>query len=191
MKKIIFTLALIASFKILAFEDTMLKVDVCSKLSSKVSNSLFSSDLNEASFENSSSVNIDLDYVKNMRIELEFKMKDYCKINLRGVSVGDFTQRFQTNCGVSCKTQSSKFKDPVFGENKIKRFAEKKCLAICNEAKNKLDIFMEGIEYGASITKNENANCSSSIYSSGRNIVKTKDIEPIVKEVESKSAIQK
>lgn len=192
MKRAFFVLFLIVNLQSFAFGKTIIKEEKCTRLASDVSIVAFSFDTNGmlyAPYQLQKGKGIE--YIDKTRTALNHKMVEFCQSEKAGVFIEEFRDKFHGACSNECQEQSSIFKDPLIGTNSMKMNADTVCLSICNKTKDKLDMFIEGIDLGKNLTKKGSGECGASISNSGRGVVKTKDFDTIIENVKSSSAIQK
>ena len=116
-------------------------------------------------------------------------MVKFCQSEKEGVAIEAFRDKFNETCSNECQDQSSIFKDPLIGDNSMKMNADAVCLSICNSTRKKLEMFIEGVGLGRSLSEKDSADCSASVTNSGRNVT-NKDFDTVIKEVRSSSATQ-
>ncbi|MDD4976680.1 MAG: hypothetical protein PHY93_20160 [Bacteriovorax sp.] len=192
MKRAISVLFLIANLQSVAFGYTFINEEKCSKLAVQVSTVAFSFDSTDVLYS-PYKLNKDkgVEYVNKTRTALANKMMQFCKSNIEGVFIEDFKDKFHGTCSNECQEQSSMFSDPLIGDNYMKRNADTVCLSICNKTKEKLDMFIEGIELGKNLAKKASGDCSTSVSDSGRSKVNTKNVDSIIEHAGSSSSIKK
>ena len=191
MKSLTAALLIIAALQSLAFGETIIKEEKCKSLAHNLSITAFSSNNNGMLYAPYKlSEDKGEEYINKTRRALQEKMLKFCESKKVGVSVEEFRDKHHEVCSSECQEQSSIFKDPLIGANKTKMNADTVCLSICNKTRGKLDMFIEGIGLGKSLSKEASADCSASVSNSGRDIIKTDDLDSVNKKVKSSSATQ-
>lgn len=192
MARTILGLILLASFHSFAFGKTIVKEEKCINLANDVSMTAFSFDTNSMLYTPYElNKGKGAEYINKVRVALNDRITKFCKSDKAGVAIEEFRDEFHGACSDECQEQSSMFKDPLIGANRMKVNADAACLSICNKTRGKLDVLIDGIELGKSLTKKGSGDCSASVLDVNRGIIKTKDFDAVIENVKSPKATSK
>lgn len=186
MKKSIFTLCLlIATFGNTVFAGTAIDDEKCKSLASDVSIVAFSGDTNGMLYDPYDLRKGDgATYISQTRKAIKEEMVEFCKSE-KAVTLEKFREKFHGTCSSSCQDQSKIIKNKNAQMN-----ADTVCLSVCNKTDRSLEMYIAGANLAKSAAKKENADCSSSVSSAGRGMIKTKDLDEVAEKAQSAS-IQK
>lgn len=185
MKKITCVLFLLTIFQSFAFGKTILKNELCGKLSQDFSFGAFAFYTNGMLFDPYSlRKGKGVKFIDTTRKSLEKKMTEFCKTKTTSTSIEDFRDKFKSTCSDECSEQFSLSKDALENDAKVV------CLTICDKSKDKLDLFIEGINLGKNLSQKESSDCSKGVSDTSRSENSIKNFNSIIEHAKPSSTLQ-
>jgi hypothetical protein len=169
---------------------TILTFDTCTDLVGEfaIDDFSFDSDGNNALYTSYKLNNVaGVDFINNTRKNLVKTLQHLCNSKNGKVTIEELKELHHDACSDECIKQSSSFKPSFAGSYKMKENANMACLTVCNRTQRKINMFIKGINVGKINNSKNTSDCGAGVTSTGRNIIKSTNIDAVEKTINSTS----
>lgn len=114
--------------------------------------------------------------MENALTDLKNETLAFCNQS-KSLTQKDFVSHVEKQCFNKCATSFNSIKDPLFGENKERKSAQRGCHGLCDRLSNTLDTYFYGVSDGMNLKKSA-TDCGGNINSSTRSIKPNIGVDP-------------